>query len=183
MSRPRTTAWVRLQLDVSAFDEAPHRWALERAETAGITLTTMAELGDGPDARHALWTLHRDCAADMPERDAFPTFEEYDAERLEVASYRPDGVVVALLGEEWVGLSITSLRSDDDLDEGRYAFSEMTGVRRDHRGRGLSLAMKLHAIRFVRARRYRWLRTFQHPENRPAIAMNLRLGFEKPPEP
>ena len=182
MSRPRTTAWVRLQLDVRHFDETPHLWALERAEADGITLTTMAGLGDGPEARRSLWALNRDCAADMPERGDFPTYEEYVADRLEVPSYRPEGVVVALHGDEWVGLSATSLRRDEGLGEGRYAFAEMTGVRRDHRGTGLSLAMKILAIRFVRAKRYRWLRTFQHPENRPAIAMNLRLGFEKPPE-
>lgn len=61
--------------------------------------------------------------------------------------------------------------------EGGYAFSEMTGVLLSHRGRGISLAMKLLAIRFARVRGYRWLRTFHHPANASAIAMSQRLGF------
>jgi GNAT superfamily N-acetyltransferase len=61
-------------------------------------------------------------------------------------------------------------------DEG-YAFSEMTGVLRPYRGRGLSLALKLLAVRFGRSEGYRWLRTFRHPRNASAIATNRRLGF------
>lgn len=176
---PRTTAWVRLQLDTRGFDEEPHRWALERAERDGVVLTTMADLGDGDGERRALWALNRACAADMPERATFPDYDEYVADRLQVPSYRPDGVVVARHEGRWVGLCATSLRADEG--EGRYAFSEITGVVADHRRRGLGLAMKLHAVRFVRERRYRWLRTFAHPDNHAAIALNLRLGYEKPP--
>ncbi|WP_262495980.1 GNAT family N-acetyltransferase [Nonomuraea sp. SYSU D8015] len=58
-----------------------------------------------------------------------------------------------------------------------FAFSEMTGVLAPYRGRGLSLALKLLAIRFVRAAGYRRLATFHHPRNTSAIAMNRRLGF------
>ncbi|MFC7280176.1 GNAT family N-acetyltransferase [Paractinoplanes rhizophilus] len=53
----------------------------------------------------------------------------------------------------------------------------MTGVLTSHRGRGLSLALKLLAIRFVRSSGYRRLVTYHHPRNASAIAMNRRLGF------
>ena len=181
-ARPATAVpWVRLRLDVTRFVEEPHRWALERAAADGIVITTMAELGDDLAVRRALWRLDRDCSADIPGRAGFPSFEQYAAERLARRSYRPAGVVVAVAGEEWVAVSATTLRPDGDLGEGRYAFSEMTGVRRDHRGHGLGVAVKLHAIRFVRASRYRWLRTLHHPEATAAIAMNKRLGFTLPP--
>ncbi len=58
-----------------------------------------------------------------------------------------------------------------------YAFSEMTGVLAPNRGQGLSLALKLLAIRFVRSSGYRRLVTFHHPGNTSAIAMNRRLAF------
>lgn len=177
------TAWVRLELDLSGFDETPHLPALERAADEGIVLTTMAALGDTEQHRRALWELNRTCAADIPGRGGFPSYEEYAVDRLGVASYRPDGVVVALDGDRWVGLSATSLRVDDDLGVGRYAFNEMTGVIGSHRGRGLGTAMKVHAIRFARAKRYRLMRTIHHPDNLAAIRMNLRLGFTKPPGP
>ncbi len=58
-----------------------------------------------------------------------------------------------------------------------HAFSEMTGVLAQHRGQGLSLALKLLSIRFVRSSGYQRLATFHHPRNATAIAMNRRLGF------
>lgn len=72
----------------------------------------------------------------------------------------------------WAGMSTTSLHPAEG-----YAFSEMTGVLAPYRGRGLSLALKLLAIRFVRVAGYRRLATFHHPRNASAIAMNRRLGF------
>jgi L-amino acid N-acyltransferase YncA len=69
-------------------------------------------------------------------------------------------------------MSATSLRPDRG-----FAFSEMTGVLAPYRGRGLSLALKLLAIRFVRAAGYRRLVAFHHPGNDVAVAMNRRLGF------
>jgi RimJ/RimL family protein N-acetyltransferase len=53
----------------------------------------------------------------------------------------------------------------------------MTGVLTRYRGQGLSLALKLLVIRFVRSLGYRRLVTFHHPRNASAIAMNRRLGF------
>jgi len=58
-----------------------------------------------------------------------------------------------------------------------HAVNEMTGVLTEHRGQGLSLAMKVLGIRVVRSRNLRWLRTVHHPDNTPAISMNRRLGF------
>ena len=60
---------------------------------------------------------------------------------------------------------------------------ERRGHRRDgHRrpvpgDQGVSLAMKLLAIRFARSNGYHCLRTFHHPHNANAIGMNRRLGF------
>ncbi|MDX6294610.1 MAG: hypothetical protein QOH50_3685 [Kribbellaceae bacterium] len=62
-----------------------------------------------------------------------------------------------------------------------YAFSEMTGVLAGYRGRGISLALKVLAIDFARRSGQRWLRTFHHPANGSAIAMNRRLGFVDAP--
>ncbi|MGC5006663.1 GNAT family N-acetyltransferase [Streptomyces sp. DT203] len=58
-----------------------------------------------------------------------------------------------------------------------HALSEMTGLLASHRGRGISLAMKLLAIGFARSHGMHWLRAFHHPDNAAAIGMNRRLGF------
>lgn len=129
------------------------------------------EVHSTPDNRRALYELNKTCAADIPERGEFYSYESYVAERIEVPSFTPEGVIVARDGDTWIGMSATSLQPD-----GR-AFSEMTGVLRAYRGRGLSLALKLLAIRFVRDQGCRRLDTFHHPRNDSAIAMNRRLGF------
>jgi GNAT superfamily N-acetyltransferase len=164
--------WVRLELDVDDFDEAAFEPYLTRARESGIGFTTMAEAGDTEEHRRALYELNRTCSADIPDRGDFYTYDDYVAQRVEVPSFDPAGVVLATHQGAWVGMSTTSLHPAEG-----YAFSEMTGVLAPYRGRGLSLALKLLAIRFVRAAGYRRLATFHHPRNASAIAMNRRLGF------
>ncbi|MEU4676991.1 GNAT family N-acetyltransferase [Micromonospora sp. NPDC023737] len=164
--------WVRLQLDIDGFDDQTFEPYLRRARESGIDLTTMAQLGDTPQRRRALYELNRTCSADIPDRGEFYTYEEYLTQRVDVPTFDPGGVILALRGDEWIGMSSTSLHPDNG-----YAFSEMTGVLAPYRGQGLSLAMKLLAIRYVRSSGYRWLATIHHPRNASAIAMNRRLGF------
>ncbi|WP_229853206.1 GNAT family N-acetyltransferase [Streptomyces violascens] len=166
-----TGEWVRLKLDLDAFDAAPYEPYRRRCQQAGIAFVTMAAVGDTAEHRHALYELNRTCSADIPGRGEFYTFEEYLAQRIETPTYDPQGIVLALDGGAWVGMAATSLQPEG------HAFSEMTGVLAGHRGRGISMAMKLLAIEYARSHGMRWLRTFHHPHNASAIGMNRRLGF------
>jgi GNAT superfamily N-acetyltransferase len=165
-------AWVRLRLDVDAFDDGAFEPCLRRARESGIDFMTMTELGDTPDHRRKLYELNKTCAADIPDRGEFYTYDEYVAQRIDVPTFDAGGVILAIDDGEWIGMSATSLHPDTGC-----AFSEMTGVLAPYRGRGLSLAVKLPAIRFTRTSGYRWLIAFHHPRNVAAIAMNRRLGF------
>jgi GNAT superfamily N-acetyltransferase len=164
--------WVRLELDVRRFDDAGFVPYLQRAQSSGTRFTTMADLGDGPEHRRALYDLNKTCSADIPDRGQFYEYDEYVVQRIDVDTYNPGGVIIALRGDDWIGMSATSLHPDQG-----FAFSEMTGVLAPHRGKGLSLALKLLAIRFARSSGYQRLVTFHHPRNGTAIAMNRRLGF------
>ena len=164
--------WVRLQLDLETFEDAPFEPYLQGCRQSGIDFTTMSDLGDTTECRHALYELNKTCSADIPERGEFYTFDEYLSDRIEIPTYHPGGVVLAISNDVWIGMAATSLRPSVG-----YAFSEMTGVLPSHRGQGISLAMKLLSIRFARSSEMRWLRTFHHPHNEAAIAMNRRLGF------
>ncbi|MGW2934134.1 GNAT family N-acetyltransferase [Streptomyces sp. NPDC001156] len=163
--------WVRLKLDLDVFDDARFELYLRSCRQAGVEFTTMAAVGDAARHRRALYDLNRTCSADIPGPGEFHTFDEYLAQRIETPTYDPRGVVLAVDGGSWVGMAATSIRPEG------HAFSEMTGVLASHRGRGLSLAMKLLAIEYARSAGVRWLRTIHHPGNAPAIGMNRRLGF------
>jgi L-amino acid N-acyltransferase YncA len=89
-----------------------------------------------------------------------------------VPSYDPRGVVLAIHDGTRIGMAATSM-----YPERGFAVSEMTGVLRSYRGRGISIAMKLIAIDYVRECNLRWLRAFRHHAQASAIAINRRLGF------
>ncbi|MER5421047.1 GNAT family N-acetyltransferase [Streptosporangium roseum] len=163
--------WVRLKLDLDAFDDARFEPYLRSCRRAGVEFTTMAAAGDTAEHRRALYELNRTCSADIPGRGEFYTFDEYLAQRIEIPTYDPRGVVLAQDGGSWVGMAATSIRPEG------HAFSEMTGVLAGHRGKGISLAMKLLAVGYARSAGVRWLRTLHHPGNASAIGMNRRLGF------
>ncbi|WP_371525233.1 GNAT family N-acetyltransferase [Streptomyces sp. NBC_01283] len=163
--------WVRLKLDLDAFDDTRFEPRLRSCRQSGIEFTTMAAFGDTPEHRRALYDLNKTCSADIPGRGEFYTFEEYVAQRIETPTYDPHGVVLALDGGSWIGMATTSIQPEG------HAFSEMTGLLAGHRGKGISLAMKLLAIGFARSQGMHWLRTLHHPDNAAAIGMNRRLGF------
>lgn len=80
-------------------------------------------------------------------------------------------------GPRETGRGVGRLRDDVDSPCEGIRVSEMTGVLRTHRGRGVSLALKVMAIRFAGSSGMPLLRTFHPPDNAFAIAMNRRLGF------
>ncbi|MCS0638452.1 GNAT family N-acetyltransferase [Streptomyces sp. LP05-1] len=166
---------VRLELDVAAFDAARFAAYVTRCRAEGIRLTTPAVLGATPEHRRALYELNGECSADIPERGEFFSFEEYVERRFAVASYAPGGVVIALDGDRWIGMAATSVHDG-------FLFNEMTGVRRDYRGRGVATAMKTFAMGFARERGARRITTLHHPANTGVIVMNQRLGFTESPD-
>ena len=167
MSRPV----VNLRLDLSGFDEAPFLYAVERCKREGIRFTTMAELGDSDEHRLALYELNKTCSKDIPARGEFFTFDEF-AKRRFGASYDPAGVILALDGGLWIGLSATA-----DFSSRGLAFNEMTGVLRSHRRRGIAVALKVLAIRYARRLGVDQVHTIHDFENTAAIELNLGLGY------
>ncbi|MFC8225328.1 GNAT family N-acetyltransferase [Streptomyces sp. NPDC057287] len=163
-------AWVRL--DVRTFEA--DRWATysDRCRASGIRLTTFAEEGDSPRHRRRLYELNKECAADIPGRGPFYSYEEYVRERVDVPSFDARGVVLALAGDEWVGMAATS-----DRRARGYVFNEMTGVRRGRRGAGVAVAMKVHGMGFAGLCGVHLVRTVHHAANARVIAMNRMLGY------
>jgi len=164
--------WVKLELDVREFDARRFEPCVERCWNRGVRLTTLADLGDTARNRRLLYEVNKEYAADIPGRGAFYTFHEYLQERIDVPSFDPRGVVIALDGGEWVGVAATSDRRSSGC-----VFNEMTGVKADYRGQGIAIAMKTFGVGFAGYCGVSRIRTVHHAANRQAIAMNRRLGY------
>lgn len=167
-----TGGWVKLELDVRAFDAALFAPVVERCRASGLRFSTLAALGDSTEHRRALYDLNKECSADIPGRGSFHTFEEYLRERIETPSFDAAGVVLALDGSAWIGMAATS-----DWRQRGYVFNEMTGVLTSYRGAGVALAMKVLGVDFARSCGVGTIRTVHRAGNQRAIAMNRRLGY------
>lgn len=158
--------WVKLELHVAAaVDESI-------AVPEGIVLTTLADLGDTQKNRRKLYELNAECSADIPGRGPFHSWEDYQRLRLDIASFDPAGVTLALDGADWVGMSALSVHPHLGI-----CFQEMTGVRAAYRRRGLAMAMKLHTLDFARACQAQLICTVNDPRNTAMIDLNRRVGF------
>jgi RimJ/RimL family protein N-acetyltransferase len=172
MEVAKAHSWVKLELDVSSFDASKFASHIERCLREGINFSRISDLGDDDLNRGRLFELNRECSADIPGRGVFYTREEYFVERIAVTTYNPRGVMIARQGGQWLGMAAIS-----DCREEGYVFSAMTGVRKDFRGRGIAMAMKVLGVSFVRECGVDVVRTVHHPENSSMIALNKRLGY------
>jgi len=64
--------WLRLQLDLDKFDDAHFVACQRRCQQSGINFTTIANLGDTPGCRRALYELNKTRSADIPGRGSSP---------------------------------------------------------------------------------------------------------------
>ncbi|MCB0035503.1 MAG: GNAT family N-acetyltransferase [Anaerolineales bacterium] len=159
-------------LDLAAFVDGPFVKYLTAAKLKGIRFFSLAQLGDTAANRRKFYELHRHCAADIPHKTEFPNYEAYHHGRFTVADYQPEGYLVALAGEQWVGMTIVEFRGEEPR-----AYNAMTGVMRPFRGRGLAQALKLVAVRCARHFEMDELVTINDADNKPMLAINRKMGY------
>ncbi len=165
-------------LDLTTFDETPHRVVLDAAAAAGIRFFSLAEAGNTLKNQRKLYELNRDAAADNPgnEGQVFQPFERFKANIFDASWFQPEGQILAVDGDCWAGLSAINYYPDR-----RMSYNLFTGVARAYRGRGLAQALKLIAIRRAREWGAETLRTHNDSHNQPMLAVNRKLGYK--PEP
>ncbi len=166
-------SFVKLKLDIAAFDERPFIDRLIGAEARGVLFRTMASLGDTQTHRRQLYELNKICSADIPGRGKFFEYSEFCEQRYGTG-YDSEGVIVALLNEEWIGMSANS-----NWQQHRFIFNEMTGVLRKNRQNGIATALKLYGVRYAKAIGVDWAYTVHDAENVAPIELNRRLGYEE----
>ena len=162
--------------DASAFAEAPRRVAAE-----GITITTLAdELARDPESIHAVYELDCDCARDVPSTDPFTPlpFESWRKEVLESPNSTPDGWYMAV-DRDGRYLGVSNLWRS--LEDPSFIWQGLTGVRREARGKGVAMALKLKTVEYAREHGIREIKTWNDQRNRPMLRINEAMGFVKQP--
>ena len=165
-------------MDLSTIDPGRFGGYIEKALKEGITFTTLAEERDhAQESLNKIYELVQLINADMPREAAFTpfSFEQWEALSLRSPRLLPEGYMIAKDRSESVGLS-NVLRSDT---EPQVLNQDDTGVRREYRGRGIAIALKVKVIEFGKRNGYAMIKTWNDSDNAPMLAVNTKLGFKR----
>ena len=167
-------AWQRIDsvLDVVTFDWTPYAGLEEQVRSSGVQLTTYAELANDPDRFQKLYELDWALWQDIPYGQAVAqrTLEQFAAAEVNHPDYLPDACFIAIKHGEFVGYS--------NLLEVEEGFStDMTGVLRPYRGKGVATLLKLRGIRYAQEHDKPKLWTVNDSVNVAMLGLNTKLGF------
>ena len=150
----------------------------EKASKAGVEISTLArELRDDPECYAKLYTLNQDLMADVPFPEPYTPlpYEQWLAFDMKDPGLLPEAYAIAKHGTQYIGLS--TVRHLDKEPRGLY--QALTGVRREYRGKGVALAMKLKVIEYARTNGYEKIKTENATTNAPMFGINMKLGFKR----
>ncbi len=117
---------------------------------------------------------------DVPATDpATPeTIDEWRPHWTGAPGFIPEACFIAIdPAGKWLGLS----NLERPLEDATFLWQGLTGVRREARGRGIAMALKLHTVAFAEAAGALHIKTWNDQRNRPMLAINEAMGFVKQP--
>jgi GNAT superfamily N-acetyltransferase len=164
------------RLTLSEFDASKFADVVERVRASGVRIVPLAELKEtDPDWRKKLYELDWLLSLDVPEIDEPKKreFEIYCKQTFDKPTFFPDGFFVALDGDEYVGVSMLEL----NLADPTKLQTDLTGVIRSHRRKGIATALKVHALSKAQTTEAEYLDT-DNEEKNPMYTLNVKLGFK-----
>ncbi len=164
----------------------PARWSesLERVTKAGVRLRSftdvLAERDDDGMERfwHELWEAEGPMWDDIPFSTPMPhwPFDRFYKMTVTSGQLLSDLSLVAYDGDEIVGFTTTGDRQKKD------GWTWMTGVARDHRGRGIAMALKVDVLARAKAKGLRAMCTVNDEPNKAMRGVNIKLGYQPVPD-
>ena len=150
---------------------------VEAVGATGIRFFSLADAGDTEEARRKLHAVNTAVSADTPGTDGgFPSFEEFNEMFNTVSWFRPEGQIVAVDGDTYIGLAAVGY-----FAETNSMYNMITGVLPAYRGRKIAQALKLLTIRYAKKFGAATIRTSNDSENAPMLAINRKLGYKPLP--
>lgn len=172
--RPLFRSWGA-RLDVRGFDAQRHAQAARRLEDEGLRLLSLQDLAADPLRDDELAGLRRELEADVLSFEPIiPGFSEH----FPSADLVLHGSFVAVAADgAYLGLSCL----EGTPGEKGMGFG-LTGVRREHRGRGIAIALKVRVIEAAAAMGCEAIGTGGGGGiDAPMRRLNRKLGFEMEP--
>ena len=164
------------KVELASFD--PDRFGRLRLglTDAGVRFSNLAA-EDSPDLRRRVHTLTDAVVADVPGPMTARslTYEEWVRDWIDAPMARLELIALAFVGDEPVALSGVTVEADGT------GYNSFTGVARAHRGRKLGLAVKVEGLRLAKEFGLPSVRTDNHTDNVPMLAINSTLGFQPVP--
>jgi GNAT superfamily N-acetyltransferase len=171
------------RLFVKGFEFGRFGKAGGRVADQGIRIVTLAdEMQRDTEALQKAFELNEDCRMDVPSVDppTHHTFDEFRRDDVDAPNALLDAYFLAIGMEKdgrYLGLS-NMFRS---LDDPTFLWQGITGVRRDARGKGIAMALKLQTVRYAIDRGMDHIKTWNDVHNKPMLAINDALGFTRQP--
>ncbi len=161
------------ELNLQEFQASQFTNAVTRAESQGISFATRADFLNDSGLR-GLHTLDNQLFLDTPDAPgrtplSFERFQKLIAENPQVT---PESIILAVSGNTFIGMTIM-------LREDKAFYTGMTGVTREHRGKGIALALKVLGIHYAIQQGAVKMTTHNHSRNAPMIAVNQKLGYQQ----
>jgi len=167
------------ELDLMTFDETRFAGAVDRVLNAGFEIATLtAERAINPEADRLLYQLDRSVQDDIPRPGGARSSMDFDNFRkiyVDNPEADPSAILIAKHQDQYAGYTAVWLGKD------KPAYTAMTGVRREYRGQGLALALKLLSFRLMKECGYSAARTNNDTANQPILRLNEKLGYQKLP--
>jgi hypothetical protein len=115
----------------------------------------------------AVHRLVTELAADVPGGMCVPSAERFGAAMFERPGYIADGIIVAMHGQRWIGLTIVTLARDSLL-------TDFTGVVREYRGHKIAEALMVLRAQCGARHHVSFLDATCDAANAPVVAITKR---------
>jgi GNAT superfamily N-acetyltransferase len=167
--------WIA-SLDVASFDPSPYSGLEAQLQAQSIIFRSLKELESDANYGDKLYALYDELMQQVPSPEPPKRITYYDfvGRLLGSAELVPEGYIIALHDNTYVGMNALYTRPEKD-----YLFNEFTGVKQGYHKRGIAVALKLRGIAFAKAQGYPTIKTSNSSLNDRIIRLNERLGFIK----